>query len=41
MTWSGYRTLVEQIADLRREAVDVFQQVVLPHRETVGYSQTL
>jgi len=41
MTWSEYSNMVDQIADLRREAVDVFQQVVLPRRETVGYAQTL
>jgi hypothetical protein len=41
MPWSGHENLVGQIADLRREAVDVFQTVVLPRRETVGYAQTL
>jgi hypothetical protein len=41
MAWHEYPNLVLQIADLRREAVDVFRQVVWPRREAAGYAQTL
>jgi len=33
MAWSEYPNLVLQVRDLRREAVDVFRQVVVPGRE--------
>ncbi|MGK3966702.1 hypothetical protein WMF38_21290 [Sorangium sp. So ce118] len=41
MEWSDYQNLVVQIGDLRREAADVFQQVVLPQQATGSYAQTL
>ncbi len=36
-----YPNLVLQVADLRREAVQVFERVVWPDHETAGYAQTL
>jgi hypothetical protein len=41
MIWSEYQNVVAQVTDLRREAADVFTQIVLPRRATVGYAQTL
>jgi len=41
VAWNEYPNLV-LVRDLRREAVDVFRQVVVPGREReVGYAQTL
>ena len=39
--WDEYPNLVLQIADLRREASEVYHKVVWPQRETAAFAQTL
>src|SRR5262249_37320167 len=39
--WNDYPNLTAQVSELRREATEVYEQIVLPRREAKGYSQTL
>jgi len=39
--WNEYPNLVLQVADLHREATEIYFQVVWPQQATAGYAQTL